>query len=75
MQCGDGCSAEKKRYHCTAKCHINSFSDVRGAPDFVTGEGWGNSIAEAQLAAEKDANSRVPRGTYKRHCSFKCEQR
>jgi RHS repeat-associated protein len=65
----------KGKWHCTAKCHINNFSNLPNIPDFVTGEGWGNSIGEAQLAAEKDANTRVPRGTYKRHCSFKCDQR
>jgi RHS repeat-associated protein len=64
----------KGKWHCTAKCHINNFSDQPNVPAFVTGDGWGNSIGEAQLAAEKDANTRVPKGTYKRHCSFKCEQ-
>jgi RHS repeat-associated protein len=75
MQCGDGCGQKKGKYHCTAKCHINNFSNLPNIPDFVTGEGWGNSIGEEQLAAEKDANTKVPRGTYKRHCGFKCEQR
>ena len=68
------CKQAKGKWHCTAKCHINNFSNIPNAPAFVTGEGYGNSIGEAQLAAEKDANTRVPRGTYKRHCSFKCEQ-
>ena len=68
------CKQSKGKWHCTAKCHINNFGNIPNAPAFVTGEGYGNSIGEAQLAAEKDANTRVPRGTYKRHCSFKCEQ-
>jgi len=66
---------KKGKWYCVAKCHINNFSNLPNIPDFVTGEGWGNSKGDAELAAEKDANTRVPRGTYKRHCSFKCEQR
>jgi RHS repeat-associated protein len=69
------CKANQGRWHCTAKCHINNFSNLPNIPDFVTGEGWGSSEAEATNAAQKDANSRVPRGTYKRHCDFKCEKR
>lgn len=67
--------SKKGKWHCTAKCHINNFSNLPNIPGFVTGEGWGNSKGEAELAAEKNANTRVPRGTYKRHCSFKCDQR
>jgi RHS repeat-associated protein len=63
------------KWHCTAKCHLNNFSNSPGIPDFVTGEGWGSSEGDAQATAEKDANTRVPRGSYKRHCSFKCEKR
>ena len=66
---------KKGKWHCTAKCHVNNYSNRPNMPGFVTGEGWGNSRGDAELAAEKDANKNVPRGTYKRHCSFKCEQR
>ena len=50
----------------------------RRIPGFITGEGWGNSRGEAELAAEKNANENLARlgtGIYKRHCKFKCEQR
>ena len=66
---------KRGKWHCVAKCHVNNFSNVPNAPLFVTGEGWGNSKGEAELAAEKDANTKVPRGTTKRHCGFKCEKR
>jgi len=69
------CDQKNGKWHCTAKCHINNFSNLPNVPGFVTGEGWGNSAGDAQLAAEKNANTKVPRGTYKRHCSFKCDQR
>ncbi len=29
----------KGRWHCTAKCHVNNFSNLPNIPDFVTGEG------------------------------------
>jgi RHS repeat-associated protein len=80
VQCGDGCDLSDRnrrrgRYQCIAKCHVKNFSNVPNAPEFVHGIGWGNSVAEAQAAAEKDANRLVPRGTHKRHCQFKCEKR
>jgi hypothetical protein len=46
-------------------------------PNWVYGEGWGNSKAEAVLAANKDANNnlkKLGRGVYKRHCDYKCEK-
>jgi hypothetical protein len=46
-------------------------------PGFITGEGWGNSRAEAVNAAQKNANENLKKlgtGIYKRHCDFKCEQ-
>ena len=69
---------KRGRWHCTAKCHINNFSGRPNIPDFVFGEGWGNSEAEATNAAQKDANNNIKklgRGIYKRHCDFKCEKR
>lgn len=69
---------KKGKWHCTASCHINNFSNRPNIPGFITGEGWGNSRSEAELAAEKNANanlSRLGTGIYKRHCTFKCEQR
>ncbi len=69
---------KKGKWHCTASCHINNFSNRPNIPGFITGEGWGNSRGEAELAAEKNANenlSRLGTGIYKRHCKFKCEQR
>ncbi|MBZ5679177.1 MAG: RHS repeat-associated core domain-containing protein [Acidobacteriia bacterium] len=65
----------KGRWHCTAKCPIKNFSFLPNIPDYVFGEGWGNSKGDAELAAEKDANTKVPRGTHKQHCTFKCEKR
>jgi hypothetical protein len=60
------------------KMHRNNFSGRLGVPDFVPGEGLGNSEAEALNVAQKEATnniSKVGTGIDKRHCDSKCEKR
>jgi RHS repeat-associated protein len=71
----------KGKWHCVAKCQVRNFSRRPNMPDWVYGEGWGSSEAEAWLAAQKDANDNIKRlgtGIYKGHChklGGKCEKR
>ena len=37
----DNPPCKKGKWHCTAKCHMNNFSNIPNAPMFVTGEGEG----------------------------------
>jgi RHS repeat-associated protein len=56
------------RWTCEAKCHVNNFSGVPGAPQFVTALGGGPSETAACQSAIGAAQQKSPRGTYTRHC-------
>lgn len=55
-------------WKCEATCNMDSLGQR------ITGFGQGSSEHAACRAAQKDANSRVPRGSYKRHCDCKCKR-
>ncbi|MGQ0542485.1 MAG: RHS repeat-associated core domain-containing protein [Blastocatellia bacterium] len=60
------------RWMCEAKCHVNNFTGVPGAPEFCFGQGSGPSQTAACQAAISQAQASTPRGTYARHC--RCTQ-
>lgn len=62
------------RWTCQAKCHVNNFSDVPGAPQFCYGTGYGASERDACQAATTAAKATAPRGTYPRHCQCTCSR-
>lgn len=59
---------KRDRWTCEAKCHVNNFSGVPGAPQFVFGTASGSSETEACQAAISATQQMSPRGTYTRHC-------
>jgi RHS repeat-associated protein len=58
----------RKVYTCEVRCNVQQIDPCAVCPDRVTGSATGNTKPKACAAAQKDANSRVPRGCYKRHC-------
>ena len=58
----------RKSYSCAVVCNVQQIDPCATCPDRVTGMGTGRTKDAACKAAQKDANSRVPRGCYKRHC-------
>jgi len=60
--------ARRARWTCTARCHVNNFSDVPGVPDFITGTGSGPTKSMACQEAMDNAVASAPRGTTARHC-------
>lgn len=62
-----------KTWTCTADCNVQSIGGG-SCPDRVTGSGSGPSEDHACKSAQKDANSKVPRGCYKRHCQCSCKK-
>ena len=57
-----------KSYTCEVRCNVQQIDKCAVCPDRVTGVGVSNTRPGACVAAQKDANSKVPRGCYKRHC-------
>ncbi len=65
----------KDKWHCTASCNIENFSNVPNAPLRVTGAGSGSSEVAACANAKSAAVASAPRGTYARHCQCQCSKR
>jgi len=61
----------RSRWTCYARCNVQKIKEDACCPDRVTGVGHGPSRGAAENDAEHNANGNVPRGCYKRHCSFK----
>ncbi len=57
-----------RQWRCTAKCNVDALGTT------VSGSGTGNTEASACVAAQRDANSKVPLGAYKRHCKCQCSR-
>jgi RHS repeat-associated protein len=57
-----------RNHTCRVRCNVQQIDLNANCPDRVTGIGTGPNMDRACNAAEKDANSKVPRGCYKRHC-------
>ena len=76
---GGGDPVPTAKWKCDATCNlmqINPGADCSG-PDGdgrVRGTGQGTSSRAACSAAERDANSKVPAGCYKRHCHCDCNK-
>jgi hypothetical protein len=74
---GGGDPVPTAKWTCDATCNLmqtNPGNDCSG-PDGdgrVRGTGTASSSRAACTAAEKDANSKVPAGCYKRHCHCDC---
>jgi RHS repeat-associated protein len=62
----------RRKWSCIAKCNVQKIDPKACCPDTVQGYGEGPSLSIAELVAERDANTKVPRGCYKRHCGFRC---
>ena len=60
------------RWTCDASCNVQQIDPNKQCPDRVTGRGTGTSSRAACGAAERDANTKVPTGCYKRHCHCDC---
>jgi RHS repeat-associated protein len=60
--------SRRNKWTCEAKCHVNNFSGVQGAPAFVYGVGSGPTRTVAAQAAISNAQQQSPAGTYTRHC-------
>jgi RHS repeat-associated protein len=58
----------KKSYSCQVVCNVQQIDPCADCPERVSGSASANTKDGACKAAQKDANSRVPRGCYKRHC-------
>jgi RHS repeat-associated protein len=58
----------RRTYTCEVRCNVQKIDDCANCPDRVSGIGTGKTKEAACKAAQKDANSKVPRGCYKRHC-------
>lgn len=56
----------KARYHITVKCQLVRHGGA--AVGYIYGTGTGNTRPAAAAAAKKNADTKVPRGYYKRHC-------
>jgi hypothetical protein len=59
---------------CDASCNVQKIDPNASCPDRVTGMGSASTSRAACTAAERDANSKVPRGCYKRHCHCDCRK-
>ncbi len=57
---------------CEAKCNVQEIRPGSNCPDRVYGTAKGKSKHLTCVAAQKDANSKVPPGCYKRHCNCDC---
>ena len=57
-----------KKFTCRVRCNVQQIDRDACCPDRVEGYGTGKTKEAACKAAQKDANSKVPRGCYKRHC-------
>jgi RHS repeat-associated protein len=57
-----------KTYTCRVRCNVQQIDPKACCPDRVEGTGTGKTKEAACKAAQRDANSKVPRGCYKRHC-------
>jgi hypothetical protein len=72
---GAGCGGEQAtRWTCDARCNVEEDEPGASCPNRVTGRGTGTSSRQACLAAQRDANSKVPRGCHKRHCHCDCSK-
>jgi len=69
---GGGDPGPGASWTCDASCNVQQIDPGAQCPNRVTGRGSGTSSRAACTAAEKDANSKVPRGCYKRHCHCDC---
>jgi hypothetical protein len=69
---GGGDRAPASKWTCDASCNVQEDEPGATCPDRVTGRGTGPSSRQACLAAQRDANSKVPRGCHKRHCHCDC---
>jgi hypothetical protein len=57
-----------KNYTCEVRCNVQQIDPCVICPDRVNGTGTGKTKKAACKAAQKNANSQVPRGCYKRIC-------
>ena len=60
----------EKSKTCTVTCNVQQIDPGVVCPDRVTGEASGKGKLATCQAAQSDANSKVPRGCYKRHCDW-----
>lgn len=60
------------QWTCDASCNVQQIDPNATCPERVTGRGSDTTSRAACSAAERDANTKVPRGCYKRHCHCDC---
>ncbi|MFC7418678.1 RHS repeat domain-containing protein [Iodobacter arcticus] len=57
-----------KSQTCEVVCNVQQIDVKAICPDRMYGSATAKTKPDACVAAQKDANSRIPRGCYKRHC-------
>ncbi len=57
-----------RRWMCAGSCNVQKIKKDACCPDRVSGVGYGSNEEEASKNMQRDANSKVPQGCYKRHC-------
>jgi len=62
----------KAKWICDVSCNVQPTEPGARCPDRVTGKGIGTSSDSACKAAKNDADSKLPRKCYKRHCNCRC---
>jgi uncharacterized protein RhaS with RHS repeats len=68
----DQLNVSGRGWMCAGSCNVQKIKPDACCPDRVEGVGYGATRHEASTNMQKDANSKVPPGCYKRHCNPQC---